>query len=88
MHSSMDETMHFNVHKDGAAAVREALLTAYDALKEKGYNPLHQLVGYLLSGDPAYITSHRDARNRIRRIERDELLEELVRTYLAVHRPE
>lgn len=52
------------------------------AMQEKGYNPINQLVGYLLSGDPAYITSHGDARSKIRRIERDELLEELVRAYL------
>jgi uncharacterized protein (UPF0297 family) len=54
----------------------------YDALKEKGYNAINQLVGYLLSGDPAYITSHRNARVLIRRLERDELLEELVKSYL------
>jgi len=51
-------------------------------MNEKGYNPVNQLVGYLLSGDPAYITSHMDARSKIRKVERDELLEELVRTYL------
>ncbi|MCI7539984.1 MAG: IreB family regulatory phosphoprotein [Veillonellaceae bacterium] len=52
------------------------------AMEEKGYNPINQLVGYLLSGDPAYITSHGDARSKIRKLERDELLEELVRSYL------
>ena len=52
-------------------------------MEEKGYNPINQLVGYLLSGDPAYITSHNDARSMIRKIERDELLEEFVRSYLA-----
>ena len=51
-------------------------------MEEKGYNPINQLVGYLLSGDPAYITSHGDARSKIRKLERDELLEELVRSYL------
>jgi uncharacterized protein (UPF0297 family) len=54
----------------------------YNALKEKGYNPISQIVGYLLSGDPAYITSFKGARNLIRKIERDELLEELVKSYL------
>mgnify|MGYP003940408279 FL=1 len=58
------------------------LQKVYAALKEKGYSPIDQIVGYLLSGDPTYITSHMGARNLIRRIERDELLEELVRSYL------
>jgi uncharacterized protein (UPF0297 family) len=61
---------------------RKVLLSVYQALKEKGYNPLNQLVGYLLSGDPAYITNHRNARSLIRQVERDELLEELVGSYL------
>ncbi|BAD40983.1 IreB family regulatory phosphoprotein [Symbiobacterium thermophilum] len=60
----------------------EVLQKVYAALKEKGYSPIDQIVGYLLSGDPTYITSHMGARNLIRRIERDELLEELVRSYL------
>jgi len=60
----------------------EVLRKVYEALKEKGYSPIDQIVGYLLSGDPTYITSHMGARNLIRRIERDELLEELVRSYL------
>ncbi|MGE5675006.1 MAG: IreB family regulatory phosphoprotein [Mycobacterium leprae] len=60
----------------------EVLRKVYGALKEKGYSPIDQIVGYLLSGDPTYITSHQGARNLIRRLERDELLEELVRTYL------
>ena len=58
------------------------LLTVYDALEEKGYQPVNQIVGYLLSGDPAYIPRHNDARNLIRRHERDEILEELVRHYI------
>jgi len=61
---------------------RDILLKVYAALIEKGYNPINQLVGYLLSGDPAYITSHQNARSLIRRLERDELLEELVKNYL------
>ena len=59
-------------------------MTVYQALQEKGYNPINQLVGYLLSGDPAYITSHNNARNLIRKLERDELLEELLRHYLEI----
>ena len=55
-------------------------------MEEKGYNPINQLVGYLLSGDPAYVTSHNDARSQIRKLERDELLEELVRSYLEQHK--
>ena len=65
---------------------QEALLIVYTALKEKGYNPISQLVGYLLSGDPAYITNYRNARNLIRKYERDELLEELITSYLEKNR--
>lgn len=61
---------------------RTILLQVYEALEEKGYNPINQIVGYLLSGDPAYITNYKNARNLVRRLERDELLEELVRFYL------
>ena len=64
-------------------AAEKTIRRACEAMEEKGYNPINQLVGYLLSGDPAYITSHNDARSMIRKIERDELLEEFVRSYLA-----
>ena len=64
----------------------EVLRKVYDALVEKGYSPIDQIVGYLLSGDPTYITSHNGARNLIRRLERDELLEELVKSYLQKER--
>ncbi len=60
---------------------REVLMTVYSAMKEKGYDPVNQIVGYLLSGDPTYITSYKNARYLILRVERDELLEELVRFY-------
>ncbi|GAB6182016.1 IreB family regulatory phosphoprotein [Desulfotomaculum defluvii] len=76
------ETVMFKVQAEEVNQAREILLTVYAALKEKGYNPINQLVGYLLSGDPAYITSHGNARSMIRRLERDELLEELVKNYL------
>lgn len=66
-----------------AAATHQVLEEVYEALREKGYNPVTQIVGYLLSGDPAYITSHRNARSLIRQMERDELLEELVKSYLG-----
>lgn len=58
----------------------------YKALTEKGYNPINQIVGYILSGDPTYITSHNNARNLIRQIERDELLEEMVKTYIGLEK--
>lgn len=62
---------------------RSALLAVYDAMREKGYDPVNQIVGYLLSGDPTYITNHNNARYLISRVERDELLEELVRYYIG-----
>lgn len=77
-----DHTVMFKRKAEEADSVREILLAVYNALRERGYNPINQLVGYLLSGDPAYITSHNNARNLIRRIERDEILEELVKSYL------
>ncbi|RKD23942.1 hypothetical protein BEP19_05835 [Ammoniphilus oxalaticus] len=85
--SSLDRTMKFNLKLDEAdVQVKDALLTVYDALEEKGYNPINQVVGYLLSGDPAYIPRHNNARSIIRKLERDEIIEELVRSYLAQHR--
>lgn len=62
--------------------VKQVMLHVYKALEEKGYNPINQLVGYLLSGDPAYIPRHEDARNMVRKLERDEILEELVKFYV------
>ncbi|MBB5324843.1 uncharacterized protein (UPF0297 family) [Anoxybacillus tepidamans] len=85
--SSFDQTMRFNFPEEPAETnVREVLLTVYEALQEKGYNPINQIVGYLLSGDPAYIPRHKDARTLIRKIERDELIEELVKFYLTTAR--
>ncbi|KSU83820.1 IreB family regulatory phosphoprotein [Fictibacillus enclensis] len=81
--SSMDKTMKFNFHDDSMDPnVQKVLFSVYEALQEKGYNPINQIVGYLLSGDPAYIPRHKDARTMIRKIERDELIEELVKSYL------
>lgn len=83
----MDKTMKFDVKaEDMETSPKEVLLTVYDALREKGYNPINQIVGYLLSGDPAYIPRHNNARSLIRKRERDELIEELVRAYLQLHR--
>ena len=70
-----DETVSFNVEKEKNARTREILKEVYKALTEKGYNPINQIVGYILSGDPTYITSHNNARNLIRQIEIDELLD-------------
>lgn len=85
--SSMDKTMKFDVKAEGLeTSSREIILSVYDALQEKDYNPINQIVGYLLSGDPAYIPRHNNARSLIRRKERDELIEELVRSYLSQHR--
>ncbi|WDC80633.1 IreB family regulatory phosphoprotein [Ligilactobacillus ruminis] len=80
--SSLDKTMYFNFEDNNQKDVRETIETVYDALEKKGYNPINQIVGYLLSGDPAYIPRLNDARNLIRRHERDEIIEELVRSYL------
>ncbi|NMA54673.1 MAG: IreB family regulatory phosphoprotein [Firmicutes bacterium] len=77
----MEETQQYSLG-DETAEARKILESVFRALQEKGYNPIHQLVGYLLSGDPAYITNHMGARNKIRQLERDEILEELIRTYL------
>ncbi|MGB9661197.1 MAG: IreB family regulatory phosphoprotein [Moorellaceae bacterium] len=78
----MQETMMFKMEKEEKIKVRDVLYEVRAALVERGYNPINQLVGYLLSGDPAYITSHKGARNLIRRVERDEILEELLNNYL------
>ncbi|UWG95757.1 IreB family regulatory phosphoprotein [Dehalobacter sp. DCM] len=79
--SKMEETMMFKSHGAENSA-REILQQVYAALQEKGYDPINQLVGYLMSGDPVYITSHNQARTKIRKLERYELLEELVSSYL------
>ncbi|GIN38599.1 MULTISPECIES: IreB family regulatory phosphoprotein [Heyndrickxia] len=85
--SSFDKTMRFNFSEEPFDQdVKEVLLQVYQALQEKGYNPINQIVGYLLSGDPAYIPRHNDARNIIRKLERDEMIEVLVKSYLKQHR--
>ncbi|MFZ5965993.1 MAG: IreB family regulatory phosphoprotein [Bacillota bacterium] len=82
MNDKFNFTMKFNVDKENKNAAEEILRNVYKSLKEKGYNPINQLVGYILSGDPTYITSHNNARSLIRQLERDELLEELLKSYL------
>ena len=79
-----DKTMSFKVEKDSSLETRELMKKVYEALVEKGYNPINQIVGYILSGDPTYITSHNDARNLIRKVERDELLEKMVKNYIGL----
>ena len=79
-----DETVSFNVEKEKNEKTREILKEVYKALTEKGYNPINQIVGYILSGDPTYIKSHNGARNLIRQVERDELLEEMVKNYIGL----
>jgi uncharacterized protein (UPF0297 family) len=80
MTAPYDRTLHRSRRQEDSEA-RRAILIAYEALREKGYNPISQISGYLITGDPAYITNHRDARNIVRSLERDELIEELVRAY-------
>lgn len=81
--NSMNETMRFgSVEKGYASEAEKIIVTVTAALEEKGYNPVNQLVGYILSGDPTYITSHKNARSIIRKLERDELLEEILKDYL------
>ncbi len=77
-----NETMMFKLGKEKENEARDILVAVYSALKEKGYNPINQIIGYILSGDPTYITNHQNARSIIRRLERDELLEEIVKFYL------
>lgn len=81
--STLDQTVHFDFLDNNPKNVHETLETVYKALEEKGYNPINQIVGYLISGDPAYIPRYNDARNLIRKHERDEIIEELVRNYLG-----
>ena len=78
----LDKTMTSTLGDDKEREMKQILTTVYDALREKGYNPVNQLVGYMLSEDPTYITTHNNARSLIRRIDRDELLRVLVRSYL------
>ena len=77
-----NNTITFSMEDVREADMKRILLTVYDALKEKGYNPISQIVGYILSEDPTYITTHNNARSLIRKLDRDELLRALVRSYL------
>jgi uncharacterized protein (UPF0297 family) len=78
----MDNTIKFTVPSEDKQNMRRTLRSVFDALNEKGYNPINQIVGYLLSEDPTYITNYNNARSMICKLDRDELLQELVRCYL------
>lgn len=77
-----DRTSVFSLYDDKERQIREVVQEVYDALSEKGYNPISQIVGYILSEDPTYITTYRNARSLIRRVDRDDLLQALVRNYV------
>ena len=78
----IDETIRFKLQGGSPEEMKEVMKQVYAALKEKGYNPINQIVGYILSEDPTYITTHNNARSLIRKVDRDELLQQLVRDYL------
>ena len=78
----MNSTQYFKVKSDPEIRVKEVLDVVYNAMSEKGYNPVNQIVGYVMSGDPTYITSYKGARSMIMKVERDELVEELLKEYI------
>ena len=78
-----DKTVTFSIGEDHTQRMKNTLAVVYQALMEKGYNPINQIVGYILSEDPTYITTHNNARSIIRRLDRDELLQEIVKNYLS-----
>ena len=82
MAKNINNTQFFTVQKEPELQVSDVLEIVYKALKEKGYNPVNQIVGYIMSGDPTYITSHNNARSLIMKVERDELVEEVLKTYI------
>lgn len=77
-------TKTFSIHEETELSMKQVLMSVYEALLEKGYDPINQLVGYIISEDPTYITNHKNARSLIRKIDRDELMEELIRNYLKI----
>lgn len=81
----LNNTQYFKVQKEPQMKVKDIIEVVYHALSEKGYNPVNQMVGYIMSGDPTYITSHRNARSLIMKVERDELVEELFKEYISNH---
>ena len=81
-----NQTQFFKVEKEPELKVGDILEIVYHALSEKGYNPVNQIVGYIMSGDPTYITSHNNARSLIMKVERDELVEEILKSYIKNNR--
>lgn len=79
-----DNTIQFDIPKNKKDLTKEILTEIYDSLIKKGYNPVNQLVGYLISGDPTYITNYNGARSLVRKLERDEILEEVLKAYLEI----
>lgn len=82
----LGSTQYFKVEAEAETGAKVILSAVYEAMKEKGYNPVNQIVGYIMSGDPTYITSHRGARSLIMKVERDELVEELLTEYIKKNR--
>lgn len=80
--TNMGNTQYFKARPDVELEVKEVLSLVYEAMEEKGYNPVNQIVGYIMSGDPTYITSHMGARSMIMKVERDEIVEELLNEYI------
>ena len=83
--SKLSNTQFFQVENGPQIQAKDILVIVYEALREKGYNPVSQIVGYIMSGDPIYITSHNGARSLIMKMERDELVEEMLKTYIKHH---
>jgi len=83
---NINNTQYFKVQAEPVVQVKEVLDVVYQALTEKGYNPVNQIVGYIMSGDPTYITSHRNARSLIMKVERDELVEEVLKEYIKTNK--
>lgn len=83
--SDLENTQFFKVDKGESVGVDEILERVYEALSEKGYNPINQIVGYIMSGDPTFITSHKNARSMIMKVDRDELVEEMLNSYVENH---
>ncbi len=82
MQEELDFTRRFSIQQDRGEEIRQILTTVFDALQEKGYNPINQIVGYILSEDPTYVTNYKNARALIRKLDRDELLQVLLKAYL------
>ena len=83
--ADINNTQYFNVSTDPETRAKLVLEIVYKAMAEKGYNPVNQIVGYIMSGDPTYITSYKNARSLIMKVERDELVEEIMRSYIQCH---